>query len=420
MKQFFRKAIINLRAWIGFVLYRWAGEAPVGMTRRLVLRALARKALYPVPISTGVEQNFILRGPSPSVVARPTPVKGSALRVEGRFGELRARQIHGARVSPYSSSVVQGDRLLVPDVILANRRRHSTDGANLFWLGQEYCVGRTGQQDHLPAALLIGGAGAFNWYHFLVECLPKVALAQSLPAPMKDWPLLVPAEYSRIPGFQAALAVFSDGRAILPVPRGKVVQVDRLVVFDEVSYGPFNMYQGDWPVISDYAQHDEFLREYLTRLRTGLLGGQPCPPPTRRIFLVRPTVRRNYNQDALVAIARRYGFEPCSPETLPLSEQARLFASAAMIVGASGAAWVGMAFCEKPARMLSWLPKEYGEFCSYSTLAQLLGHRLEFLTAHPDRPLKNTADAYEHSYKLDEDDFENALKYMTNDAAGSA
>ena len=162
-------------------------------------------------------------------------------------------------------------------------------------------------------------------------------------------------------------------------------------------------------------QHDDCLREYLNNLRSGLLLGSPIQHPARRIFLVRPGVRRTYNQDEIVTIARRYGFEPHAPEILPLADQARLFSGAEMVLGASGAAWVGMSFCQKPTRFLSWLPKEYRQFCCYSSLARLLGHQMEFLDVTTDQPILSSDEAYLKSYHLDPVAFEMVLRSMCKD-----
>jgi hypothetical protein len=135
----------------------------------------------------------------------------------------------------------------------------------------------------------------------------------------------------------------------------------------------------------------------------------------RRIFLKRPGERRNYNQDELIEIARRYGFEPVTPELLSLQDQATTFAEASAVIGPSGAAWVGMIFREQPLLGLSWLPLPYEYFCSYSALANLIGHRLEFIVTRTQQVLRSTGEAYMAEYQVCPVEFENALKNMTSD-----
>lgn len=389
------------------------GDAPVGVIKQAILRAASRTALRPVSLPEVAAQSYILRGPSHSTSVPPCQVGETPTVFKGDFAPIRAHVLEDVTVSPYASGAVTQDRLLLPEYLLRDRGRIRTDGGGLFRLDRMHCVGGIKQSERIPKAILIGGAGAFNWYHFLIECLPKAHLAQDLPPSMETWPLLVPDECIRYPSFSAALALFARGRPIHPVARGTSVRVEQLVVCDDVSHGPFNLHKGHWPQTSDYRQHDDFLRDYLHQLRSGLSQGRQIQPSPRRIFLVRPGMRRNYNQDELARIADRYGFERHAPETLPLVDQASLFATAGMVVGASGAAWVGMAFCHRPARFLSWLPKEYREFCSYSSLASLLGHHMEFLDLSPDQAIKSSDAAYLHSYRVHPDAFEAALEKMT-------
>lgn len=416
MSQPIRSSIVPFKHHLAQVALDMFGDAPVGLIPHALLRMVSRKALRPDSLPAAAEQSYLLRGPSPSTQAPPCPVGEIPVVREGHFASLYAHVLNDVTVSPYASGAVTRDQLLLPEYLLRDRGRIRTDGAGMFRLDRKHCVGRIKESERIKEAILIGGAGAFNWYHFIIECLPKAYLMQELPPGMETWPLLVPDECLRYPSFSAALALFARGRPIHPVTRGTTVHVERLVMCDDVSQGPFNLHKGHWPKNSDYRQHDDFIRDYLHKLRSGLSPGRSNQPSNRRIFLVRPGIRRNYNQDELVSIAERYGFERHAPETLPLADQASLFATAGMVVGASGAAWVGMSFCRTPARFLSWLPKEYREFCSYSSLASLLGHHMEFLDSTPDLPVESSDAAYLHSYRIHPEAFESALKSMTRDA----
>ena len=107
-----------------------------------------------------------------------------------------------------------------------------------------------------------------------------------------------------------------------------------------------------------------------------------------------------------------------APETLELTEQAALFSNADFVVGPSGAAWVGMIYSGSPngkLKGISWLPKKYNEFCSYSSLAHLLGHDLLFINAQTDRPLQNTRDAYKFDYQVSKNEFKCALQKLVGE-----
>ena len=95
-----------------------------------------------------------------------------------------------------------------------------------------------------------------------------------------------------------------------------------------------------------------------------------------------------------------------------LREQAEMFSEASAVIGASGAAWVGMIFCKHPVVGLSWLPMVYKEFSSYSTLAKILGHRLYFVEAKTEKELKETGEAYNAGYTVDPDEFKDGLEKL--------
>jgi len=199
-------------------------------------------------------------------------------------------------------------------------------------------------------------------------------------------------------------------RDIIYLNRGEVIKVKNLLLFDEISIGPFNLVEGRWPTVWDYRQHDKVILQYIEGIRDRLLRNAVPSSSEKKLFLKRPGTRRNYNQTELIDIACRYGFEEVSPEELTLKQQAELFASASHVIGPSGAAWVGMIFRNLPLKGLSWLPVEYKEFSSYSTLACLLGHELNMIVAETPKRLRSTGEAYTSSYSVCPKNFENALQ----------
>ena len=99
-------------------------------------------------------------------------------------------------------------------------------------------------------------------------------------------------------------------------------------------------------------------------------------------------------------------------EKYTLKEQAEMISNATHIIGASGAAWTSMIFANNSLRCLSWLPREYFEFATYASLAKSLGHFLLFIEYYPDKKLKGSWQVYSQSYRVDLDEFEEALKKL--------
>lgn len=328
----------------------------------------------------------------------------------GTYKHINAYRLRRAIVSTYSPVYSISRQLIFPDHILEQVDRVRTDPSGIYREAAKCHLFRTTRFDrYIVRGIHVGGAGAFNWFHFLLECLPKVLLADKLPAAFSDYPLLAPVECQHIDTFKEAFNLVSKGKTALFLNRSELALVNDLIVFDEISTAPFNMIPSAWPRLNDYRQCDYILLELIAELRKSLNPKIETLNRPKRLFLVRPGERRSYNQKQLVEIAANYGFEPVSPELLSLREQATIFNGASAIIGASGAAWVGIIFAEQPVTGLSWLPPEYREFCSYSTLASLLGHRLRFIDCKPSHRLASTADSYTASYTVSPSIFEESL-----------
>lgn len=170
MKHVLREKTLALKARIVEAGLEIIGDGPVGPGSQLLLRMISRKALRPSSISTAAARSLPLRGPSSTTITPPVAVGASPSVRVGRFSALYAHLLQDVTVSPYASGVVTEDRLLLPKNLLRDRQRIRTDGAGLFRLGGRYCIGPIKQSERMPEAILVGGAGAFNWYHFMIEC----------------------------------------------------------------------------------------------------------------------------------------------------------------------------------------------------------------------------------------------------------
>jgi capsular polysaccharide biosynthesis protein len=128
------------------------------------------------------------------------------------------------------------------------------------------------------------------------------------------------------------------------------------------------------------------------------------------IFFVRENDRREFNQTEIENIAIRHGFRLVNMEKLSFREQVELMFGAKVIVGASGAAFSNILFCQKGARVLSWLLPEFKGFSSFSNLAQAVGADMRYIFSEPREPILSTWEAYGAKYNLDPDVFEKALE----------
>ena len=417
MDRKIKSIIYRIKRRVKRVLFIWACRGPMSFMGKFILKKYSWQPIQIYSVANIEKKSVILAKTASSTVAAPGfNGKGSVIRSK-TFPSVKAYFLQrGSIVTPYSPAVLCANELYLPSHVFDDPKRVKTDGDSLFDIEDKFCVGRVNVTKEIEEGILIGGAGAFNWYHFVIEILPKAFLAQNLPSQFDGLPLLVPDECRRIPSFATALAFFSGNRQLEFIKKGEVTKVKRLVILDEISVGPFNLRHGAWPCLDDYAHHDVVMRLFIAVFRKKVLGIEACCDAStgsgRRIFLTRPGVRRKFNQNELLEIAKRYDFEAFSPEEFTLSEQAIVFSQCSAVIGPSGAAWVGIVFRERPLRDLTWLPPEYKQFCGYSALAGLLGHQLDFIEAKTPRWLRSTREAYVSDYQICPVQFESALKRM--------
>ena len=410
--------VLRIGVKIRHFLFLWACGGPMALLGRLLLKFLNWQPVHLGKFSAITTESMTVAAAASSSVFAPKFYGNSSLVRSDIFPAIQAHELRGDNAiiiaSPYSPAVLCANQLYLPRQLLTEYERVQTDNGGFFRLENSFSVGKINASIEIEEGIIIGGAGAFNWYHFVVEILPKLFLVQQLPVRYKDIPLLLPDECKNIPSFSIALKLFSDNRKIHFIQRGQSVGLKKLVVFDEVSIGPFNLATSEWPRISDYAQHDAVMHSFFVAFRSKLFGNESSREDKvlvgRRLFLTRPGIRRKFNQDELLEIATRFGFEKFSAEEFTLLEQAKIFSEADAVVGPSGAAWVGMMFNERSLKGLSWLPLEYNEFCSYSTMAHTLGHELDFIEAETENILKSTGDAYGAAQNICPIKFEEALK----------
>ncbi len=219
----------------------------------------------------------------------------------------------------------------------------------------------TGKQLHLSPdrrikgrVLLLGLSGLENgYYHFIIELLLRWWIFRQSG---------LEADYyvfsTKMPFQQQALSLLGIRRdQLLAAEEGTVIQADCLICPSLVNnfelshlrgYELYNKrYMPRWSG-SAYA----FLRESngIGKKETG-----------RLIYISRnhSARRRILNEEALLPILTRFGFETCYLEAMNLREQAELFAGARMVVAPHGAGLVNLVWSRAGTGVLELYPEFY-------------------------------------------------------------
>ena len=390
--------------------YNWFSEMATNGSKvaNYLLKRKGRHLCEIKSIPEEAEETFLLFEPSPQTRIPPVFYKDKPTTELSTHPSLNAYLLKDAIASPKTCIIGRHDVLFVPRVLIDQRDMLEIDPGVVGRFNPRYAYRYDNARAECNEAILIGGNGAFNWYHYVLEIAPKAFMTNFLPAKFDDFPLIVPTQALTEGPFQEILQALLPNRQILMLKHESVC-VRNLITFDEVSHGPFNLVQGIWPEVRNYSQHESVLKLVFQKLRDVLLPPMVLARQKRRIFIVRPETHRTYNQSQLLNIAQKYSFEPVSPEAYSLTEQAQMFAEASHVVGASGAAWTNMIFAPESLKGLTWIIPQYSQFCSYSMLAHLLGHHLRYLIAQPIKKIRTTHDAFSASYHVSPIEFEAAL-----------
>ena len=177
-------------------------------------------------------------------------------------------------------------------------------------------------------------AAWWNWYHWNVLALPRLALAaRRLPPAV---PLAVPAEIMRLPAWRDALHALDLGERILALEPGRY------------PVGQLHILQTTTPTPTDIVYLDAFH------------SAVPVPdlPQTRLIAIRRAGNARldAAEQGALGSVATKFGMEHVDLAEHSFEAQRAMFAGAALVVAAHGSALANLMHCRPGTRVLELKP----------------------------------------------------------------
>jgi hypothetical protein len=311
------------------------------------------------------------------------------------LASVNVYRFDGGRVCGRSSSVVLDDRVIIERTVGVDSRRCSFETGHIDKHGERTALVSRPPTECLSRGIFLGGNGAFNYYHWVIEILPKLRYLAGLGGRYTDFPLLVSGDVAALDTFGQSLAELAGGRTVIYLDPAKVYEVAELVYINSPNSCPFNLRPGNPVRVTDFRIRPssiEFLHGRTESAKDGSEIGQ-------RIFMARPGIRRCYNQEDVFDLLRARGFVRVSMEELSWTDQIDLMSRAQVIVGPSGAAWANVVFCAVGTKCISWIPSEFDEFAAYSTLASIAGVDLRYVT-YP-AGVSTTAEVHSADYLVD-------------------
>ena len=206
-----------------------------------------------------------------------------------------------------------------------------------------------------------------NYFHWLVECLPKLLLLDSLDL-FQDVPLLIPAGLH--PNLMAALErLNTHNRPIIYIEQGAACQVDRLIYPSELSR-ILDRYEGSPVFNQDIVLSHKWLTKVSDQLKNQVsYDGKPW----RKLFLSRRKgLRVLGNHEQVEQLLGNQGFEIVEVDGLSLDFQIKLFSEASLVVAPTGAALTNMLFCQPGTKVIIFMSRhEVTNFYFWSNLGAI-------------------------------------------------
>lgn len=226
---------------------------------------------------------------------------------------------------------------------------------------------RYDRTETIDAAVLISGRCSPNYFHWLIEYLPRVQLAMKRVG-QKRVPLLIDADmYPQ--EFESLTAVAGDWPIHL-VQKSTLLKVGTLYIPSIPTYHPDSIDMPFWKGSAVNVESLKFLRE---RAYAAAGVSMNEARPTRRIYVIRRQGRNVTNGDEVEALLRSMDFEVVDTAGMAFLDQVRLFAAADILVGAVGAAFSNLVFCDPRSKVICFVSPFGKRYSMQASLALFVG-----------------------------------------------
>ena len=323
--------------------------------------------------------------PSRFEAIAPRPIEGATDEIQPHLATLSDvkleeyhNEIFGERFHQFDSQyVVRIERGRVTGRTVAVM---TDDGTNLTDLGSLRFAssgphsrwnhrGGLPQPTHVPGnlAVLSYATCGLNFFHFLIECLPKLRQFEATGVPIDRFYVPYGARYA-----QQLLSLFGVGSdRVIPEGIGRHLQADQLFACSPISF----------PRRED--------REFLFDRMADQAWSQVGSSRRRRIYISRDKAgwRKVVNERELMQTLRRHRFERFFLEDLSSQEQIQLFQEAEVIVGPHGAGLANVVFTPPGATVIE-LGTVYRPFGHFHRLCSQCDHKLVWFVGKAVRGTK--------------------------------
>lgn len=249
-------------------------------------------------------------------------------------------------------------------------RVKSSEDAAVVWY--EYS-----RQDVVSEAILLSGRCSPNYFHVLIEYFARAKIINSSPA-LKGTPVIVDA-HMFAQEFEALNILFPQN-PILKMERESILKVDRLYLVSQHTFHPDEPTIPFWMGGAICVDTLRYLRDtILTSLE--YVEGES----NELIYLTRRAGRNISNNNEIESLVRKNGFLVVDPSQLTFGAQIAIFRKARIIIGAMGAAFSNLIFCQKGTIVIALCSPFHSTYVLQANLAKFSGCHYGLIVGKHDR-----------------------------------
>lgn len=270
------------------------------------------------------------------------------------------------------------------------------------WHDNKYAVVKGYPEEQIDNGFFLAGLGSFNWYHWLVEILPKAMFLDDVPT--KN--ILVSEYVAKYPSMLESLELLiGKGYDIIYLDSNVNYRVKELYHMNAISYVPFELGKGNHLRVQDVFMRGDILLAMKEKIISSKKEKVRSISP-RKIFLERSRHRVAINQRELSEALVKLGFVSNNSENLTLDEQIELYYNAECIVGTSGAAFTNMIFSTINTKFICFMGERFSGVSCFSNLANIFGIKLTYVLYELEEDKSHAS----NEFKIDVDQVVNLTK----------
>ena len=226
----------------------------------------------------------------------------------------------------------------------------------------------------LNKVIYLSGTYDQNWYHWLIEILPKLFLIKEKIKKYEDYEVVISENIFNSSTHLESLKLFTSINKIITIDPRYLYEAKQVVFIESASISNRARKRMFNHSLMDGNFHSSIVKSYKRYIEKKLIKQKSSNP--ERIYLYRNQNKRKFNQKEIIGTLKKYDFEVIDLLKLSFKEQVQLFYDSKIIVGVTGAAWTNITFCQRSAIGLLFCPSSVKWSSAFANLASLSDMKL--------------------------------------------